>query len=453
MNNRFLHRFIPIPLTLAALLCMAVSTRAATLVWTNTAGGNWNVAANWSPNQVPDSTNDTAEVTAAGAYTITLNVNTILNTLTIGGAASGVQTVQGNGFTLAVSNATINAGGVLQLQSSSMTGAISVAGGGQLAVNYQTLDAQVTVEEGGELLLLGEGYSSSLGQNGYAGNTNCWLWVREGGEVNAEPSGYSDYLILYGMMTNQGSCDMTNSGFAIENNGTGSQSGGLVNLPGGVIDLNSGAGIFGAGGFDFLLNQGQIDVTNGSSTISVDNVTNQGTFDAQLWTLELQSANLNLDPSQSFGVTLGAPTDYGTLNVSGNAPLTGMFDVRLDHSYTPVVGTSFTVLNYESFSGGFVSLNIGNSAGIVWQPVYTSSNLTVIAQPAITLLASATDVAMNVNGAPSTQAVLLTSTNLALPLKDWTPVATNTFNDLRFLSFTNGIDPDIPCQFFVFKFE
>jgi len=27
--------------------------RAATIAWTNTAGGNWNDATNWNPNQVP----------------------------------------------------------------------------------------------------------------------------------------------------------------------------------------------------------------------------------------------------------------------------------------------------------------------------------------------------------------------------------------------------------------
>ena len=36
--------------------------QAAVLVWTNTAGGHWNVAANWRPNQVP-SANDTAAIT------------------------------------------------------------------------------------------------------------------------------------------------------------------------------------------------------------------------------------------------------------------------------------------------------------------------------------------------------------------------------------------------------
>jgi len=32
---------------------VALPSSAADIVWTNTAGGNWGTAANWSPNQVP----------------------------------------------------------------------------------------------------------------------------------------------------------------------------------------------------------------------------------------------------------------------------------------------------------------------------------------------------------------------------------------------------------------
>ncbi len=43
-----------------------------TIYWTNTLGGNWNVATNWSPNRVPGATN-TAVIAAGGTYTVTLN--------------------------------------------------------------------------------------------------------------------------------------------------------------------------------------------------------------------------------------------------------------------------------------------------------------------------------------------------------------------------------------------
>ena len=87
------------------LLFTAGSSSAATITWTNTAGGNWNVAANWNPNQIPGS-NDTAEITTPGTYTVTLNVSATLAGLALGGG-SGTQTLAQAANTLTVSNGTI----------------------------------------------------------------------------------------------------------------------------------------------------------------------------------------------------------------------------------------------------------------------------------------------------------------------------------------------------------
>ena len=57
---------------------------AATLVWTNLAGGNWNAAANWSPNLVPVA-GDSAVITNSGTYAVTLNASPVLAGLTVGG--------------------------------------------------------------------------------------------------------------------------------------------------------------------------------------------------------------------------------------------------------------------------------------------------------------------------------------------------------------------------------
>ncbi len=71
---------------------------AAQINWTNTAGGNWSVAANWSPNQVPSST-DQVTITNPGNYTINLDVGATVGGLTLGGA-SGNQSVLINGLNL-----------------------------------------------------------------------------------------------------------------------------------------------------------------------------------------------------------------------------------------------------------------------------------------------------------------------------------------------------------------
>jgi len=103
------------------------------LVWTNTAGGVWSVAANWSPNQVPTGTNDVL-ITNSGTYTVTLNLhNQAARSITIEGA-SGVQTFTMLGSSLVVSNAlTIGAAGVFQGQGTLTCGDIVVNGEFQVA--------------------------------------------------------------------------------------------------------------------------------------------------------------------------------------------------------------------------------------------------------------------------------------------------------------------------------
>src|SRR5438552_17541197 len=90
MKTNMLPRFLLLPATLLALFAFGIgSAEAATLLWTNALSGNWNNAANWSPNAIPGSS-DTALITNNGNYTVTLDVSPTVNSLTLGGA-SGTQ--------------------------------------------------------------------------------------------------------------------------------------------------------------------------------------------------------------------------------------------------------------------------------------------------------------------------------------------------------------------------
>jgi hypothetical protein len=71
-------------LVAGCLLFIHFTVHASSLVWTNTAGGNWSSAANWNPNQVPAATDD-AVITNAGNYTVTLDANATINRLILGG--------------------------------------------------------------------------------------------------------------------------------------------------------------------------------------------------------------------------------------------------------------------------------------------------------------------------------------------------------------------------------
>src|SRR5689334_6030546 len=75
-------------LVLSIGLC---SSFGATINWTNSSGGNWTTATNWSPNIVPGAS-DTANITNDGTYTVTVDGIVTVAGLAVGGGA-GTQTV------------------------------------------------------------------------------------------------------------------------------------------------------------------------------------------------------------------------------------------------------------------------------------------------------------------------------------------------------------------------
>jgi hypothetical protein len=69
-------------------LLLSLRIHAATILWTNTAGGLWNIPANWSPNTVPGS-GDTVYITNAGSYAVSVNVSATLGDFFVGSSAAG----------------------------------------------------------------------------------------------------------------------------------------------------------------------------------------------------------------------------------------------------------------------------------------------------------------------------------------------------------------------------
>jgi len=84
---------------------LAAPVWADTITWTNISGGNWSVAANWSPNEVPGSSDDVL-ITSNGTYLVTLDTSPTINSLTLG-ADSGEQTLTNQDFTLTLNSASI----------------------------------------------------------------------------------------------------------------------------------------------------------------------------------------------------------------------------------------------------------------------------------------------------------------------------------------------------------
>jgi hypothetical protein len=125
--------------TLALLLItfsVAITAEAEAIFWTNTAGGQWSTASNWSPNYAP-STNDLAVITNAGIYTVSLNTSPTIAGLVLGGSA-GTQS-------LATANRTLmlNGTGVI-----SESGRMLLSGGSLSGTNLITIDGEMIWSSG-----------------------------------------------------------------------------------------------------------------------------------------------------------------------------------------------------------------------------------------------------------------------------------------------------------------
>ena len=182
---------------------------AATLLWTNTSGGNWFVAANWSPNGVPG-LSDTANITNNGTYTVMIATGTVAVAAYNLGGVSGTQTLAMQTANSVTANGTVRANGILDMSSGSLLGSLTILPGGQLPFNTAAnkfLNTLNLINQGtvtwnaGQLLNGGQPATvvSNGGQwfmtgdnvfNAYAAQTNTPVWINSGLLRKSAGAGY-----------------------------------------------------------------------------------------------------------------------------------------------------------------------------------------------------------------------------------------------------------------------
>ena len=91
-------------LTAASLLAPGAAW-AADVFWNDAAGGNWSDGTKWSTGSPPGPA-DNAFITLDGTYTVNLNVNATVASLSLG-AAAGTQTLELVGRTLTLDGSSI----------------------------------------------------------------------------------------------------------------------------------------------------------------------------------------------------------------------------------------------------------------------------------------------------------------------------------------------------------
>jgi fibronectin-binding autotransporter adhesin len=158
---------------------------------------------------------------------------------------------------------------------------------------------------------------------------------------------------------------------------------------------------------------------------------------------------MNVDEDTATNDLIVLPN--GTINYGG----TLVISTNFMQSTVLTLGDSFQLFNAPAHTGNFSSISGSPGAGLSWSFNPASGVVSVVGfvpQPAITgiSLSGTSLVLTGTNGQAGEQYNVLTTTNLALPLSQWTVLSTNTFSAGNF-SITNSLNPNTPQSFYILR--
>ena len=323
-------------------------------------GGNWSTAGNWSSGQAPESSVE-AVITTPSVVRIPSGEPAAARSLVLGGGAGASTVLLSGGAILELSSgATLAPGGVLGGSGLVWMGAQPLslpAGSGLRAEEGEQLIVQSgTVSNAGRIEALGTPFSPSKLE-------------LSGTLVNAAGSGavvaHHSLLRFPGGMENSGALAFTG--------GFNDVFGDISNLPGGLITVSGGSTVVFN---EDVTNEGIITVSAArpltSTAIFLGELSGNGVTGSGTVFIEGDMRPGFSPGTMTFGGHLGYgplarlhleiagpdPGHYDRVSVAGNLDLGGSLVVSLLDGYQPPVGASFQLLDADTFTGSFLTLDL-----------------------------------------------------------------------------------------------
>ncbi len=350
--------------SLLRIECLEARAMLSTVTWNNPAGGNWDVAANWTDqsnqtHHVPGSGDD-VQISTTAAATVTIQGSDVESVNSLSTAATDTLSFSSGSLSVAVSS-TLN--GNLQL----INGTLNVASGAVLTLagtastwSNCTLSGAFAGSGSGTVTLTGIQIGTGGAAFDFSGNT--LQWTNFGINLNGQTltntgtiaisGGGTVVLTGAGTLANQGTIDVAGANLQL--------AGGclLDNPTGASLDIQTGGGINTGNGGGTLSNEGTIAMTGtGTSTFSGINLVNNGAVNAVSGTLALAVGTLT-STSGTFNASQGAVLYLAKLgggSAQGVFTGSGQGTVSVDGMMTLSGPSTF------NFPASLFQLNVGDS--------------------------------------------------------------------------------------------
>jgi fibronectin-binding autotransporter adhesin len=304
-----------------------------------------------------------------------------------------------------------------------------------------TYTGATTIDSGANLIVGNNGSVGTLGTGNVIDNSTLTF--------SRSDSAYSYGGIISGSgaMTVSGSGTVTLTGNNTYSGNTSVNSGGLVvnNTSGsgtgtGNVTVSSGATLGGTG------------IIGGAVTVNAGGTLAPGNATPSVGTLTIDNS-LSLAGNVAIAINKSLSPSCGNVVVIGSLANSGSGVVKITNLGSRLAaGDKFQVLN-QPVTGNALQVTGG---GAIWaNNLAVDGTISVVSVPVPVInsaFISGTNIVLaGTNGYPSDGYVLLSSTNVALPITNWTHVLTNSYDGSGNFSVTNAITTNVPQQFYLLQ--